>query len=157
MCVPATTASSPNSASTRRFRLPTRRGSPVASVAGDKIYVIGGATTPPSSKETVVHPARPHVSVGTVEEYDPVNNTWRARTAMPTPRNHATTGAVNGKIYVLGGRVGAAFISAGSSNVDVVEEYDPATDAWGSARARMPSARSAMASGVFIKYFVRRK
>src|SRR4029077_4564016 len=29
------------------------------------------------------------------------------------------------------------------------EEYDPATDAWGSARAKMPSARSAMASGVY--------
>ena len=83
--------------------MPTRRGSPVAAVAGDKIYVIGGATTPPGSKETAVHPARPHVSVGTVEEYDPASNTWRARTSMPTPRNHATAGAVNGKIYVIGG------------------------------------------------------
>jgi N-acetylneuraminic acid mutarotase len=129
--------------------MPTKRGSPVAAVAGEKIYVIGGATTPPDSKETAVHPARPQVSVGTVEEYDPARNTWRPRSSMPTPRNHATVGVVNGKIYVIGGRVGAAFISAGSSNVDVVEEYDPATDAWGSARARMPSARSAMASGVY--------
>src|SRR5947208_2145289 len=88
------------------------------------------------------------MSVGTVEEYDPGTNTWRTRASMPTPRNHATAGVLNGKIYVIGGRVGAAFISAGSSNVDVVEEYDPAADAWGSARARMPSARSAMASGV---------
>ena len=127
--------------------MPTKRGSPVASVVGDKIYVIGGATTPPGSKETVVHPARPHVSVGAVEEYDPASNTWRPRSSMPTPRNHATAGAVNGKIYVIGGRVGGAFITSGSSNVDVVEEYDPATDAWGSARAKMPSARSAMASG----------
>ena len=68
---------------------------------------------------------------------------------MPTPRNHATAGAVNGKIYVIGGRVGTSFISSGSSNIDVVEEYDPAADAWGGARARMPSARSAMASGVY--------
>jgi len=129
--------------------MPTKRGSPIAAAVGDKIYVIGGATTPPGSNETAVHPARPHVSVGTVEEYDPATNTWRTRTSMPTPRNHATAGVVNGKVYVIGGRVGAAFISAGSSNVDVVEEYDPATDAWGSARARMPSARSAMASGVY--------
>jgi N-acetylneuraminic acid mutarotase len=129
--------------------MPTRRGSPVAAVVGDKIYVIGGATLPPGSKETAVHPARPHISVGAVEEYDPAANTWRARTSMPTPRNHATAGAINGKIYVIGGRTGAAFISSGSSNVDVVEEYDPATDTWGSARARMPSARSAMASGVY--------
>ena len=129
--------------------VPTKRGSPVAAVAGDKIYVIGGATTPPGSKETVVHPTRPHVSVATVEEYDPATNTWRQRTSMPTPRNHATAGVVNGKIYVIGGRVGGAFITSGSSNADVVEEYDPATDAWGSPRAKMPSARSAMASSVY--------
>jgi N-acetylneuraminic acid mutarotase len=128
--------------------MPTARGSPVAVAAGDRIYVIGGATTPPGSKETAVHPARPHISVGAVEEYDPATDTWRQRASMPTPRNHATAGAVNGKIYVIGGRVGAAFISAGSSNVDVVEEYDPVADAWGSARSKMPSARSAMASGV---------
>jgi N-acetylneuraminic acid mutarotase len=128
--------------------MPTKRGSPVAVTVGDKIYVIGGATTPPGSKEAAVHPQRPHISVGSVEEYDPATNTWRPRATMPTPRNHATAGVVNGKVYVIGGRVGAAFISAGSSNVDVVEEYDPAADAWGSARARMPSARSAMASGV---------
>jgi N-acetylneuraminic acid mutarotase len=129
--------------------LPTKRGSPVAAVVGDKLYIIGGATTPPGSKETAVHPARPHVSVGTVEEYDPATNTWRSRTSMPTPRNHATTGVVNNKLYVIGGRVGGAFITAGSSNVDVVEEYDPAADAWGSPRAKMPSVRSAMASGVY--------
>ena len=128
--------------------LPTKRGSPVAAVAGDKIYVIGGATTPPGSKEPAVHPARPHVSVGAVEEYDPATNAWRSRTSMPTPRNHATAGVVNGKIYVIGGRVGGGFITSGSSNVDVVEEYDPASDTWGSARAKMPSPRSAMASGV---------
>jgi len=129
--------------------MPTKRGSPVAAVVGDRIYVIGGATLPPGSKEPAVHPARPHLSVGAVEEYDPAANTWRARTSMPTPRNHATVGVVNGKIYVIGGRVGGAFITSGSSNVDVVEEYDPAADAWGPPRAKMPSARSAMASGVY--------
>jgi len=67
---------------------------------------------------------------------------------MPTPRNHATAGAVNGKIYVIGGRIGAAFIGV-ASNTDVVEEYDPASDTWGAVRARMPSARSATASGVY--------
>ncbi len=114
---------------------------------GDKMYVIGGASTLPGS--TAVHPARPHYSVGAVEEYDPAANTWRARAPIPTPRNHATAGVVNGKIYVIGGRVGGAFVSSGSSNVGIVEEYDPATDAWGPPRARMPSARSAMSSGTW--------
>jgi hypothetical protein len=55
---------------------------------------------------------------------------------------------VNGKIYVIGGRVGAAGITA-ASNTNVVEEYDPGTDSWGGVRARMPTAGSAMASGVY--------
>ncbi len=128
--------------------MPTKRGSPVAVAANGKIYVIGGATTSPNQNEPVVLPTRPHVSIGVVEEYDPGSNTWRARTSMPTPRNHATAGAVNGKIYVIGGRVGAAFIGV-ASNTDVVEEYDPANDTWGAIRARMPTPRSAMASGVY--------
>jgi N-acetylneuraminic acid mutarotase len=127
--------------------MPTRRGSPVAAVVDNKIYVIGGAV--PGPKETAVHPARPHTSVGTVEEYDPATNTWRERAAMPTPRNHATAGAVNGKIYVVGGRVGAAFISGGSSNIGVIEAYDPAADLWSQGLARMPTARSAGAGGAW--------
>ena len=66
---------------------------------------------------------------------------------MPTPRNHTTAGAVNGKIYVIGGRVGAAFISE-ATDVSVVEEYDPAADKWSAPRSRMPTARSALGSGV---------
>lgn len=129
--------------------MPIKRGSPVAVTVGDKIYVIGGATTPPGTNVPAVHPRSPHISLGTVLEYDPAANTWRERRPMPTPRNHATAGVVNGKIYVIGGRVGAAFITSGSSNIDVVEEYDPATDTWGAPRAKMPTARSAMASGVW--------
>src|SRR5207249_5659649 len=95
--------------------IPTRRGSPVAVTVGNKMYVIGGATMPPNTNEPSVLPTRPHISVGSVEEYDPVTNTWRSRTPMPTPRNHATAGAVNGKVYVIGGRIGAAFISVASN------------------------------------------
>jgi N-acetylneuraminic acid mutarotase len=128
--------------------MPTKRGSALAAVVGDKIYVIGGATTIPKSKETAVFPTHPHMSVGTVEEFDPATNTWRERNPMPTPRNHAAIGAVNGKIYVIGGRVGAAFIGL-ASDVSVVEEYDPATDQWSGPRARMPIARSALGAGVY--------
>ncbi|MGH9761583.1 MAG: Kelch repeat-containing protein [Blastocatellia bacterium] len=128
--------------------MPRSRGSAVAAVAGGKIYVIGGATTIPGSKETAVFPTHPHMSVGTVEEYDPEANTWRERSPMPTPRNHAAAGVVGGKIYVIGGRVGAAFIGL-ASDISVVEEYDPATDQWAGPRARMPIARSAIAAGVY--------
>jgi N-acetylneuraminic acid mutarotase len=125
----------------------TGRGSPVAVTIQDKMYVIGGAVAGPN--QTAVHPARPHTSVGIVEEYDPARNTWRARASMPTPRNHATAVAVNGKAYVIGGRVGAAFISGGSSNIGVIEAYDPTTDSWSQGLARMPTARSAGAGGAY--------
>lgn len=128
--------------------MPTRRGSAVAAVVGDKIYVIGGATTPPGAEDQGISPTRPQLCLGTVEEYDPAANTWRERTPMPTPRNHAAAGVVDGKIYVIGGRVGAAFIGL-ASDISVVEEYDPATDKWGAPRARMPTARSAMGVGVY--------
>jgi N-acetylneuraminic acid mutarotase len=127
--------------------MPTKRGAAVAAAVGDKIYVIGGAASSPG--EAFLHPQRAHHSVGTVEEYDPATDSWRARAPMPTPRNHAVAGVVNGKIYVIGGRIGTAFISAGSSNVDVVEEYDPTKDEWGPPRSKMPTARSAMAAGVY--------
>ena len=85
--------------------------------------------------------------LGTVEEYDPATDAWQRRSPMPTPRNHHAVAAVNGRIYAIGGRVGAAFISV-ASNTDVVEEYDPATDSWGALKTRMPTPRSAVAWGV---------
>src|SRR5258708_653740 len=101
--------------------LPTKRGSPVAVSVGEKIYVVSGAGVLPGSP--AVHPARPHYSVPAVEEYDPVANTWRARAPIPTPRNHAVAGVVNGKIYVIGGRVGGGFVSRRSSNGCILDEF----------------------------------
>lgn len=127
--------------------LPAKRGSPNAVVANGKIHIIGGAGFHPNSKETTVHPARPHRSLGTHEVYDPASNTWETRQAMPTARNHAAAGFVAGKIYVIGGRIGSAFITR-ASNTDIVEVYDVATDQWGDLKARMPTPRSATAWGV---------
>jgi N-acetylneuraminic acid mutarotase len=128
--------------------MPTKRGSAVAAAVGGKIYVIGGGGISPGSKEPAIHPTKPHLAVGTVEEYDPATNSWRARTSMPTPRNHSGIGVVGEKIYVIGGRTGAAFIGVGA-NSDIVEEYDPATDAWGPIKARMPTPRSAVAYATY--------
>ena len=128
--------------------LPTKRGSPNAAVVNGKIYVIGGAGLQPGSKETVVHPARAHRSLGANEVYDPATNTWQARSSMPTARNHAAVGVVDNKIYIIAGRVGNAFITR-ASNTDIVEVYDPATDQWGDLKAPMPTARSASSWGTY--------
>ena len=127
--------------------MPTKRGSAVAATVNGKIYVTGGAAVHPGSSEPALGPARPHQSVATVEEYDPKTNTWSERSSMPTARNHAAVGAVNDKIYVIGGRLGGAFIFT-ASNTNVVEVYDPAIDQWGAVKTRMPTERSGGAWGV---------
>ena len=104
-----------------------------------KLYAFGGFVLPQSGPPS-------WVPIDNAWEYDPATDTWKALAPMPTARNHAAIGVVNDKIYVIGGRVGAAFIGV-ASNTDVVEEYDPATDSWGAVRARMPTARSAGAWG----------
>ena len=60
-------------------------------------------------------------------EYDPAADSWRALAPMPGKRCAAVAEEVGGKIYVIGGRMGAAHVTA-SSNTDIVEEYDPARD-----------------------------
>ena len=137
--------------------LPGKRGAAVAVEAGGKIYVIGGATTVEGSKEpwtlssgaatspqsvspffTFFGPAR---VLNTNDVYDPATNKWESRKPMSVPRNHAFAAAVNGKIYVIGGRTGSAYIMT-ATNTNVVEQYDPATDTWSGPLQRMPTARS---------------
>src|SRR5262249_40570871 len=57
------------------------------------------------------------------------------------------------KVYAVAGRVGSAFITGTSNNVDLIEMYDPATDLW-TPRARMPTARSAFGVGVYNSHIV---
>ena len=126
--------------------LPGKRGSAVAVEVGGKIYVIGGATTVEGSKDpffTFFGPAR---VLSTNDVYDPATNTWESRRPMAVPRNHAFAGAVNGKIYVIGGRTGHGFILS-ATNTDVVEEYNPVSDMWSAPKERMPTPRSGGAWG----------
>jgi N-acetylneuraminic acid mutarotase len=133
--------------------MPTKRGAATAAAAGGKLYVTGGANSLSGVTENGIHPARPHNVMGTVEEYDPATNSWRTRRSLLLPRNHHATAGVGDRIYVIGGRVGSAFISGTSNNVDLVEMYDPAQDLWTS-RARMPTARSAMGWGVYNNQYI---
>jgi len=126
--------------------LPGKRGSAIAAEAGGKIYVIGGATTMEGSKDPFFTAFGPARVLGTNQVYDPATNKWENRHAMSVPRNHAFSGVVNGKIYVIGGRTGHGFILS-ATNTDVVEEYNPASDMWSIPKERMPTARSGGASG----------
>jgi N-acetylneuraminic acid mutarotase len=113
--------------------IPDKRCSAQAEAVNGKIYLIGGIMPMENGKGTRV--------TGLNQMYDPATNRWENRSPMPTSRNHAFSGVVNNKIYVIGGRIGAGNIPA-TSNVDVVEEYDPAENLWGAIRQRMPTPRS---------------
>jgi N-acetylneuraminic acid mutarotase len=126
--------------------LPGKRGSAIAAEVDGKIYVIGGATTMDGSKDpffTFFGPAR---VLSTNDVYDPATNRWESRAPMSVPRNHAFSGVVDGKIYVIGGRTGHAFILS-ATNTDVVEEYNPVSNTWSLPKERIPTARSGGASG----------
>jgi peroxiredoxin len=111
-----------------------------------KIYFIGGVTTVEGSKAPFFTFMGPCRVLGTNDVYDPATDKWESRKPMAVPRNHAFAAAVNGKIYVIGGRTGHGFIMS-ATNTDAVEEYDPATDTWSAPRERMPTARSGGAGG----------
>jgi N-acetylneuraminic acid mutarotase len=128
--------------------MPTARGAASAGVVNGKIYVTGGANSLPGVTENGIHPGRPHNVVAAVEEYNPATNSWKTVRPLLLARNHHAAVGAEGKLYVIGGRVGGAFISNASNNVDLVEMYDPAADLW-TARTRMPTARSAFGSGVY--------
>jgi N-acetylneuraminic acid mutarotase len=126
--------------------VPGKRGSAIAAEVGGKIYVIGGATTMEGDKAPFFTAFGPAKVLATNEVYDPATNTWESRNPMSVPRNHAFSGVVNGKIYVIGGRTGHGFILS-ATNTDVVEAYDPASNTWSMPKERMPTARSGGASG----------
>jgi Kelch motif protein len=79
--------------------------------------------------------------LGTVEEYSPGTNTWTARAALPTPRDHAVAGAIGGMIFVAGGDC-AANACAG-----VLEIYNPKPNQWFSGEPE-PIGRYAAGAGV---------
>jgi N-acetylneuraminic acid mutarotase len=114
--------------------LPERRCSPRAQMVDGKIYVIGGFGPMENGK--------PGTRVtGINEVYDPEKDTYEQRSPMPTARNHMFSGVVNGKIYMIGGRLGSG--GAGTASpTDVVEEYDPAKDLWSDIKSPMPTPRS---------------
>lgn len=105
---------------TTKNPLPQSLAGSGCAVYNDTIYVIGGRDS-----------AGNRYSTNYI--YDPVNDSWAQRANMSTPRAHIGCALVGGKIYAIGGWVGAT--ASG-----VVEEYDPVNDTW-QTKTSMPTPR----------------
>jgi N-acetylneuraminic acid mutarotase len=124
--------------------MPTPRGALAAVAVGSKIYLSGGAKIP----EGTALPGGlvcggPIEMTGALEAFDVETNSWTTLKPMSLPRNHHDLAAVDGKIYVMGGRVGSSYSGGCSTNVTLTEIYDIASDTW-STGAPMPTARSGL-------------
>jgi N-acetylneuraminic acid mutarotase len=109
-----------------RAPMPTARSGGGSGVIDGKIYVAGGR--PPRGSDLAV--------------YDPAADSWTELPNVPTQRNHLGVAAIDGRLYVAGGRFGGG---VGSEMTDVLEIYDPSTNAW-AAGARMLAPRAGVAS-----------
>ncbi|MFC1546452.1 Kelch repeat-containing protein [bacterium] len=85
------------------------RSSQAAAVVNNKIYVIGGERL-----GTIFYDS--------IEEYNPISNTWELKTSMSMPRRNLGAGVVNNKIYLIGGG------TEDQSQHALVEEFDPSAN-----------------------------
>ncbi len=99
-------------------------GTPVAAVIDGRIFVAGGAGGGMAGNE--------------LEAYDPAADRWSTLAPMSCARNHMGGGAIDGKLYVAGGRPG---------NQSCLEAYDPPSNTW-TPKASMPTGRSGVAGAV---------
>jgi N-acetylneuraminic acid mutarotase len=106
----------------------TDRGAACVAIDSGLMYVIGGANGGKSVDNAAV--------------YDPTMDSWKELAPLPERREHCTAGAINGTIYVAGGRVD------GITNFEPKTwAYDPATDAW-TEKASLPTPRGGLAGAV---------
>jgi N-acetylneuraminic acid mutarotase len=104
---------------TRKANMLTGRQGLATVVVDSKIYAIGGL-----SKGTLILDVNPKDILSSVEEYNPVTDTWTEKSNMPEKRAGLATCAINGRIYVFGGVDGDVALTS------TVYEYNPKTDEW---------------------------
>lgn len=119
---------------TEKSAMPTARAMFGCAVVNGKIYAIGGGAYEPNPKHWY--------ALDTVEEYDPVADSWRTIPApMPSKRGAVTAAAVDGKVYLIGGS------DEHFNAVGVVDAFDPQTGNW-TISASMPTKRGWLGSAV---------
>ena len=97
-------------------------------VVDDAIYVVGGYE-------------HPHKKSKRVEAYYPDLREWHIKANLPTARSHLGAGAVNGKLFAIGGFESILWGLVQNFESRVNEMYDPAQDCWICLRS-LPCGRS---------------
>ena len=120
-----------------KANMPTARYLMAAGAIDGKIYVVGGSTYHERGGYE-----RGKMGTNKLEVYDPATDTWTTKTNMPTERHQMAAGAIDGKLYVVGGWNTHWRSEMGINKLEV---YDPATDTW-STKANMPTSRDGPAA-----------
>ena len=123
---------------TEKADMPTARAFLSTSVVNGKVYAIGGSSTDSTFS----------YGLSTVEEYDPMTDTWTKKADMPTARHSLSTSVVNGIIYAIGGMRDTGEIVDGmrwAEAFSTVEAYNPAKDTW-TKEADMSLAREGLST-----------
>lgn len=115
--------------------LPVPNGESTAGVISGMLYLAGGRQ--PSGLRNLDW--NEHTDVGTLLGFD--GTSWQQLAPMPTARNSAAGGVIDGRLHVVAGR------TVDGGNTGVHEAYDPGTDRW-ERLAPMPAAQAGLASGV---------
>jgi N-acetylneuraminic acid mutarotase len=118
-----------------RAPLPAPRGALAVAVLDDRIYALGGERFGTAS-------GRPgYVPVDDATVYDPRTDTWTVLPPLRYRRDHLVAGAIDGRVYAVGGRDRPIY------TLPFVEIFDPATRAW-TEGAPMPTGRSGCTAAV---------
>lgn len=114
---------------------PEKHAETVAASMGERIHIVGGRT--PSGSANAAY--RDHQDTNHHLAYYPGSDSWEKAAPAPTARNSAAGAAIDGLLYVVGGR------TVGGGNLPNLEIYDPQEDKWQTA-APMPEAQGGLAA-----------
>ncbi|MBT9456983.1 MAG: hypothetical protein IV097_10215 [Burkholderiaceae bacterium] len=104
-----------------------------AAASGGRLHLVGGWNYSNSAS----------ASVASHSMFDPASQAWSSAAALATPRNAAGAAAIDGRVYVVGGRA-PGIRAADQQSLASVEIYTAATDQW-AAGAPLPTARGSLA------------
>jgi hypothetical protein len=108
--------------------MPEGRAAAAVAVVEDAVYVAGGMGAHEGHSHSLVE--------DDMLVYNTSSDTWSTTTGPPTPREHVAGTAVDGLVYVMGGRDGV-------ENLDAAEVYNPDADEW-SPVDELPTARAGL-------------